>query len=245
MKLQHMAFVLVLLFINKPAFSDEISLNYPELQVTPLASERLESEAKFEHNDGWKTHWSLQASALATLTSSFTIQQKAHDSYSNAEEKKQKNTDFDNAKLMGQVIGGSWLIGTALLNSFYEPYKSTFIANRKMPTDTKKNRLSKERHAESTIKQTAKLSKNLKWLSVATNLVASVHMASEANEDSSIYPALSALLSFTPLLFPSRWEVTNDEHEIYKKRIYAPVVSAQIMMFENKAISGLGAYWSF
>ncbi|MCH2534739.1 MAG: hypothetical protein MK008_09890 [Bdellovibrionales bacterium] len=244
MNAQLMVFVLGLLFCNLN-YADEVSLNYPELQVTPLASERLENEAKIEHSDGWKTHWSLQVSALATLTSSFVIEQKKYDYSLGSDEVSKRNTDFDNAKLVGQVVGGGWLIGTVLLNSFYEPYKSSFLQNRKMNTDTKRERLSKERHAESTLRSTAKIGQSLKWISVATNLVASAAMASEADADTELYPQLSALLSFMPILFPSRWEVTHDEHEIYKKRIYAPVVSAQLMMFEDKPVSGMGLYWSF
>ena len=244
MKSQLMVFVLGLLFFYL-SYADEVSLNYPELQVTPLASERLESEAKIEHSDSWKTHWSLQVSALATLTSSFIIEQKKYDSFLSTEERDKRNTDFDNAKLVGQVVGGGWLIGTVLLNSFYEPYKNSFLQNRKMSTESKRDRLAKERQAESTLRSTAKIGQSLKWISVATNLIASAAMASEADSDTELYPQLSALLSFMPILFPSRWEVTHDEHEIYKKRIYAPVVSAQLMMFDDKPVTGMGLHWSF
>lgn len=244
MKAQLMVFVLVFLsfnFIN----AEEVSLNYPELQVTPLASERLEDEAKIEHSDNWKTLWSLQVSALATLTSSFIIDQKKHDPFLGTEEIDRRNANFDNAKLVGQVVGGGWLIGTVLLNSFYEPYKDSFLQNRKMSSTSKRERLAKERQAESTLRSTAKIGQSLKWISVATNLIASAAMASEANSDTELYPQLSALLSFMPILFPSRWEVTHDEHEIYKKRIYAPIVSAQLMMVDDKPVTGMGLHWSF
>lgn len=240
-----MVFVLGLSFFNQNLFADQISLNYPELQVTPLASDRLESEAKTEHNDGYKALWSIQVSALATLTSSLIISQKDYDINLSKEKRDLMDSDYDNTKLLGQVVGGGWLIGTLLLNHFYEPYKTSYLQNRKMSKDSKKDRLAKERHAESTLKSTARIGNSLKWISVATNLIASASMASEASDDTQLYPSLSALLSFMPILFPSRWEVTNDEHEIYKKRIYAPVVSANLMMFEDKPVTGLGLYWSF
>src|SRR4051812_12685888 len=74
--------------------------DYPELMVTPSASERLTMQGKSEESKRWTTHLPIQASALMTLTAGIL----------------QKDKNGARTGLAGIAVGGSWLIGTFILS---------------------------------------------------------------------------------------------------------------------------------
>src|SRR4051812_10162265 len=79
---------------------------YPELQVTPRASDRLQMEATSEPSSQWTTHMSVQIPALATLITGLT------------------NDISTPQGAIAAGFGAGWLAVTLFLNATYRPYEA-------------------------------------------------------------------------------------------------------------------------
>lgn len=219
--------ILLLTFVVAlPAFAEDDvlkNLSYPELEVTPLASARVLEEARLEKKQKWTRHWPLQVSALSTLLASGAIKDKVENT-ADATEKK-RNED---AAKVGGIVGLAWLGTTVALSMTYNPNLEAYRATKKMPAGTKREKLAKERLAETHLRDAASFGAKLTWMSFATNLLASVNMAANTNEDGQIASGLAILLSATPIIFQYRWMKVDDEHQMYKKKIYGPVAQTSV-----------------
>ncbi|MCB0421494.1 MAG: hypothetical protein KDD61_10895 [Bdellovibrionales bacterium] len=200
------------------------NLNYPELQVTPLASQRIIDEAKNERSDKWTTHWPIQASAVMTLVAAGQVKDK-YQTGANADDI-QRNKD---AVKIGGLVGLGWIGTTLALSYYYTPYYDAYKATKRMPAGTKREQLAKERASESALKDADRFGAKLTWMSFATNLMASVNMAANTNDDGKVTAGLAVLLSATPLLFRYRWNTVAEEHDHYKKKIYGPVAQTTLI----------------
>ena len=191
---------------------------YPELAVTPRASERLDAEASREPGRRWTEYLPIQVSAVSTLAAGILL---SGDSVKDT-------TKGYNA--VGMAIGGGWLATTLAIEAFYQPYSSAKQEVNAMPHKTQREQLTRERYAEEVFRSQARLATRLKWLSVATNLGANVLMITNGQSGSTaqVFAATGAVLSLTPLVFRSYRQDIADEQEDYKKRIYGPVASATI-----------------
>lgn len=191
------------------------TFEYPELNVTPRASDRLELEAKREDERRWSTHLSIQASALTTFVSGL-LQSSNVDLGKDADER---------SPLAGMLVGGSWLAFTTYLALTDQPYNSGFQEVKNLPRKTTREQLTRERMAEEVIAKRGRLGRTLKWLSVGTNFAAGAYMVSKAQSGtiSVVADGLTLAMAFAPVLFPYHWEDVANEQADYKKRIYAPV----------------------
>lgn len=195
---------------------------YPELAVTPLASERLKMESEDPANSGWRAHLPVQVSALATTAAGISLLTSAGNDPT--------STSDDNRRIVGLVAAGfgvGWLATTAVLASSYEPYQRGLSQISSLPARTDREKLIRERLSEETIRNAAAAGRRLSWISFATNLAASAAVAGTAESDSlALWAGIGgAALSFTPLIFRYNWQKVADYHENYKKRIYGPVAS--------------------
>ncbi|PIT99292.1 MAG: hypothetical protein COT74_09805 [Bdellovibrionales bacterium CG10_big_fil_rev_8_21_14_0_10_45_34] len=193
------------------------ALLYPELNVNPSASDRLLRAAKDEQSNRWITHWPIQVSALATLYSGLTIGQHP---------KKATETDRETsewAKNVAYGVGGGWILATIVLSAAHQPYLEGYNEVKRLSEKTMSEKLTKERIAEEHLRKPAELGHKIMYISIATNLGASLFAASAGERPAEIMGIVSAVLSLTPLIFRSNWIEEYDTHLDYKKKIYGPV----------------------
>lgn len=226
---------------TKPAHELFESLDYPELQVVPLASQRLEMEARDEKVNWWYVHWSLQASALATFTLSLMA-----GSYERDDLSENDRDDFSTAKTGGMLLGLGWLTATVLVG-VKKPYGAAYAELRKTESKTKRGQLLRERLAEETFERQAELMRKLRIASVVSNVLMSAYLGSFVEGDGSILTAASVLLGFLPLWVKDRHIYTYEKHIEYKRNIYAPVASLrfrpQVHEGEMKVYPSLNFAW--
>ncbi len=204
------------------AFSAELNIfkdfDYPELQVVPRASERLNSEAQNEEDVKVLGYWPLQISALSTLVTGIGTRGRygkdpASDDY---------KRDSDNASLVATGVGAGWLAMTTWL-AYQEPFKKSAINLKKMKAGDKRSDLTRERFSEEALEKQARISKIVTYASVLTNLSSSILVSNYASSDSKNYAYASAALAFLPLFFQSSAITAYDKHQEYKHKIYAPM----------------------
>lgn len=183
--------------------------DYPELMVTPRASDRIEREAKLEARRQFQYYWPIQVPAMATLASAALM-------LGGTDTKKDPDKQ---AALTGFGVGGGWLLATWLLSSQYRPYGSGVEEISALPKGSPREQLARERAAEEAIEEASRLGTRLRWLSLITNLGASASMASNAESKSmaQIGDVISMALAFTPVIFTPRWNRLAREQQDYKK----------------------------
>jgi hypothetical protein len=188
---------------------------YPELSVSPRASERLEREAVLEKSKGSSRHWAVQLSAATTLAGG-VLQFAQPDSRRDPDKQ---------AAWTGVGVGGAWLIATWLLGSHYTPYTSDSAEVAAIPAKSMREQLVRERTSEQAIENAARMGTRLKWMSFLSNGFASGYMLSKARDDSAAkVVALGSLItSLTPLVFPYHWNDVAYQQQDYKKRIFGPI----------------------
>ena len=215
------AMTAILLLANSAHAASNGDFDYPELLVTPRASERLATEAAKEPSSRWTSQLPIQASALTTLVAGIA-QLASPDS---------SKDPSGVSGLAGVTVGGAWLVTTFALEALYQPYTSAVHELSALPAKTPREQLIRERYAEEAIHSASRLAWRLKWLSVLTNLGTNVYMATQARGGSFelVADGVAAAFSFAPLIFRSHWQDVQDEQESYKKRIYAPIASVTVL----------------
>lgn len=195
--------------------------HYPELLVTPSASQRLLEEEKRESQNRFMDFWPLQVSGVATLLAGASAM---------GERKDGKTADAHYAGLAAMTVGGAWLGASTILAMTYTPYRDGALRVKKFAGTTKQQQLARERFAEEALQEPAALAVRLKWLSVFSNAAASLAVAG-ASKDRMTQAAggVSALVSLTPWLFPLRLEKIWDYHDEYKRKVFGPVASGGLM----------------
>jgi hypothetical protein len=242
---QALVYLLVMCFFSlfsTSSFADDIELRYPELQVSPKASQRLLIEAKKEKNNhpNLKRYAPALTSAVFTLSSSFYLSSQV-DSYGyNAT----KASDANKVASTGMLVGASW-IGILSYMAYKEsPYRDGFVEVSKLPEKTKAQKITKERLAEEKITAAADWSQKVAFLSAATNLLASTAVVAYAKSDVTLVAGLSALAAFAPYYFNNYWQSLSDRHQEYKKKIYGPV--SMPMIYQNREGEVISGYqWDF
>ncbi len=216
----------------------EFKFHYPELMVVPQASHRIKLEAKEEKKNKLYHHIPIQVSALTTFIGGLL-------QFSNVDDT--KDDSKDSAKL-GVFIGGGWLLTTFLLSQFYKPYQTAFKSLNEMKSKTEKDKLTRERMAEESLKKAAKLGTRLKYLSFFSNLPTAIYMLAEAKKDTISIPvnAAAVVASIAPLIFTYSWNQIYKEQMNYKKKIYAPLVSNTILYHSGlkKYLPGITLSWN-
>lgn len=189
---------------------------YPELVVTPRASDRLALEAKEEEGRTFTTHLPVQISGMMTFLSAALLS-----------EEDMKNTTQTTTKTFAMGIGLGWVVAGTVLGLTYKPYANGVRDTKDLPRGSKREQLTRERMSEEAINSAASLGRKLTWLSFATNLGGSaLMMINSKSATLPLYFSLGSMVaSALPLLFPYRWITVANEQENYKKKIYAPIAS--------------------
>ena len=228
MRITVLVSLLVMLFSTNVMAQKVTEFDYPELMVTPKASERIKLEYKREKRRGMWMHLPIQVSSVATLTAS-AFQLMDYD----------ESKDPDGySPYAGLITGGFWLGVTAYLGEIHRPYMKGFKEIAKMPAKTPRQQLIRERMAEEAIYDIEKLGTKLVWFSSLTNLGASVYMASKAESKSAalLASSISAILALGPVVFPHPWRQTGNYHREYKKKIYRPIASGAMLYNKSHGV---------
>ncbi|MGE0615158.1 MAG: hypothetical protein AB7P04_05930 [Bacteriovoracia bacterium] len=209
------AFVALIAFFSTHVVGAAETYDYPELMVTPLASDRLGMLAKDEPGTQWTMHLPIQISALATTLAGITYTPKA------------SVVSPDPTQAIAIGVGAGWLAVSTFLAATYKPYQSGLVSIKDLPTKTKRDQLTKECLAEEALEKPASLARRLMWVSIATNASASAYLLSKA--DTGTFGAIAMAAAFAPLLFQYKWQDVARSQREYKKRIYAPVAGATLL----------------
>lgn len=209
------------ILLTTQAYAQNAKLDYPELQVTPLASARIKMEAGAEKRLKFYSNLPLQLSAISTLTAGVLQMGDVDET---------KDIDKNSAKL-AILIGGGWLAINSYINMRYRPYARAYRKISRLPKKSMRDKLTLERMAEEEINYLGKLGNRIKWLSMFTNIGASAYVISKSKSGSKakVVGGLSALLAMAPLLFENRWAIIDREQRNYKKKIYGPIVSTGLI----------------
>ena len=197
---------------------------YPELLVSPSASERLAVEAKRENKARWSAHWAIQASALTTLMAGITSNGDPGKATSNGDEPGSKM-----AARAATYVGAFWLAGSAVMSATYTPYQTGLNGLKGLSNGSKKEKLAYERYAEEAIYAPSMVATVMKWASVVSNAGASGMVASNGkNSMTKFMGGVGVAGSLLPLLFEHQWNEVYRFQGDYKKRIYGPVASVNM-----------------
>lgn len=217
------------------------SLDYPELQVVPRASDRLAMESPLEKDLGLSMFWPFQLSGLMTLGTGFMMKGRLKE---DATEQERKDADFAANAAVG--IGAAWIGLTYYLLST-EPYGSELNKIKKYKGNDKRTDLLRERIAEEALQKPAELIRTLTWISFVTNFGATVNLIDRSTKDNNLYPALGAVAAFLPLIFKNRYIENYEKHLEYKRKIYSPVVMTTFYpdRFSKTLTPGILMTWNF
>lgn len=226
----HLVLLALTLLFGRVAVAGE--LDYPELNVTPRASDRLQIEADKENAKTWLNLVPIQFSSLVTLSTGLAFTEKPQDGNTNqsgsASTANAPTPSY--AKTVGLAVGGAWLAVTLALDMWYRPYESGFHDVNPMPRRTQREQLTRERFAETTIEEAATMGRRLMWAATATNLFASIYMLANAEKGSTGVALAAAAIpaALAPLVFQTHWQAVAAQQREYKKRIYGPISSLSV-----------------
>lgn len=214
-------------------------MSYPELQVTPRASDRVKLMAVEEKQNGLFFQMPFQISAASTLVAGLL-------QFGNVDEESDPDKK---SPLAGIIIGAGWLGINYYLGHQYNIYQNTQSDVSKITGNSMRDQLTRERFAEEGMSQAARLGRKLKWMSVLSNVAANTYMISNTKKDSlsEVVNGVAILAALGPLFFETSWESAWRDQQNYKKKIYGPVVSVRTGVFSvgNNVAPGLGLNLKF
>jgi len=227
-------------------FDDEkgflAGLDYPELQVVPRASERLQMESQEERNSLFSSYWPVQFSSIALILAGSMSSGKFKQT--NPTDSQKKENQF--ASQMGTLVGAMWLGGTYYLNHTLS-YSRSIPEIKKITGKDKKSLLLKERLSEEALERPAKVASMINSFSVWTNLFLALYINEHSKQGMPSYTGLAIGLSFLPLLIDNRIVENWEKHQEYKRKIYAPITRVDFIINpnSNQLTPLLGMQWNF
>ncbi len=198
----------------------ETNLSYPELDVTPRATERLNMLVEKESNSSVFSQLPMQISALSTLTTGLL-------QLGSIDEKKDTEKKSPNA---GILVGAAWIGINYYVGQKFQIYANTMAEVNKVQGKTTRDQLIRERLAEEGINRAASLATRLKWISVGTNFGANAFMISKVKKDTAAQyvGVFSLVASLAPIFFVSDWETVAADQQSYKKKVYGPIFTTSL-----------------
>jgi len=206
---------------SEESTSENVDLNYPELMMSPRATERLAIESNREA----RTHWySRNVPTLLSATTTFIAGIVQFGKYDASKDPDKRSP------LVGLSVGGGWLLVNLYVYKYYGGYIEGFEEIKKLPAKTTHQQLVRERLAEEHINKLGAINTRLKWLSIVTNLGTNIYMLSNAQNKStaSVASSIAIAASFGPLIFSSEWERVASEQRKYQKKIYRPIITSTL-----------------
>ncbi len=201
------------------------SLDYPELQVVPKASERLVMEAEYESDYWYTKNWTMFASSLATYYASTQTKGKYHTEIPTDDEKNKA----DSAVQVASIVGISGMLASFIL-PIMKPYAGGVQSLRSAKGRDKRQALLRERLAEEILERQASTQRVISTVSVIANFAASSQLIGKVATSTEKYAYVSLGLAFLPWLFSSRESQAYEKHLEYKKKIYTPISSIDFLV---------------
>lgn len=227
------------LFLSNSICSAADEMTYPELHVTPRASDRVKLLSNEEKHNGMFFQLPFQISAASTLVAG-ALQ------FGNVDEKSDPDKK---SPLAGIIVGAGWLGINYYLGHHYNIYQNTEKNLTKVSGSSMRDQLTRERYAEEGMSQASRLAKKLKWMSAISNIAANSYMLSNTKKDSmsEVINGVAILASLGPLFFETSWESAWRDQQNYKKKIYGPVVSVSSGAFTvgSNIAPGVGLNFKF
>lgn len=237
-KVWYLLAILPLCFCVVLNAQDKLNLDkmtYPELEVVPKASQRVQMEADNTKKNNF-VNFPIELSGAFTLASGLSL-------LNNKDNEELKNSDGqvdagkeDDADMIAYAaigVGAGWIALSRYVQHFYMPYNNCESV-KKSSANAKRDELLQERLAEECMANAADVARKMKWYSVVSNLALSAAAASKGGDTTKSIAGLSVLTALSPIFFEHRWIQTYDQHQDYKKRIYGPVVSASMVNVPGK-----------
>ncbi len=213
------------------------NLDYPELQVSPRATERLAQLAEMEEKNTLLLEWTMITSGAMTLFAG--IKHKGTYRQDNPTEKEKEDSDM--AATAGIAVGAGWVtLGTIM--GFKKWSGARLSEVKRIQNKDKRSDLARERLAEEALEYASNTTSTLETLSVVTNFATSMYITSNSRDENRVYGLLAATTSFLPWLFPNVYRTTYEKHLEYKKKIYTPLVGVG---FGNKLEPMMNWTWNF
>lgn len=198
------------------------SVGYPELQVVPLASERLNMEARAERGGWFLTHWPTQLSGLMTLYVGNTSKGARRTDLTEKEK-----TDGNTLSTVTTTVGAGWLIGGLILG-LQKPYTQGARSVAKIKGKDQRSSLLRERMAEEALERPSKTMRTLQWISIVTQASLNGLLIQYSNDKGKVTAGLGVVIAFLPLMFTDHSINVYDKHIEYKKKIYAPLKTGSL-----------------
>lgn len=209
-------------FTSSITLAEEFS--YPELSVTPLASERIKMEGSRE-SEGltlWADHVGIFIPAALSIFAGIRL-----GAQKNELELGQQSDASDLSKL-SIGVGSLWVGYASYLALTYKPYSTANAEISEFKVGSKRELLVRERLAEEKIEEAGRFGRALSWASAGTMFATSIGMASIGKRDAQAYAIAAGVTALAPLLFTYRWQKVSHYHSEYKKRIYGPIVTSAL-----------------
>jgi hypothetical protein len=222
------------------------NIEYPELQVVPRATERLQIEAQEENNSVFSPYWPVQLSAVATFLAGYNGAGKYVIQAPKTEATDGQKAENKMASNFAMATGGLWLGVTWYVGKKLSYAKSSSEVKKYSGKD-KRSELTRERLAEEALEEPAKIAHTFNRLAIFTNLLASGYIASQSEQQSPNYAAIAVAMSFLPWFMENRSETIWEKHMEYKRKIYAPLsmMNLQFDSKEKKFNPQMALVWNF
>lgn len=194
------------------------NIDYPELQVVPKASERLETEAQFEREGGaWLNQWTFLLTGGATFVAS-TLTASAIPN---------PTADQSNIIQFGQFIGAA-TVGIGAYYAISMPYNSAYEKIKKIRVTNKRQALLRERLSEEALERSASNINSLASIAVTSNFFAAAILSAYGNQNSHMYSYAALIISSLSMLFPNPYITNWEKQKEYKHKIYTPLPQSSI-----------------
>jgi hypothetical protein len=217
----------------------EARLTYPELEVTPRASERLEIEARRERSYRWFTNSPILFSSLLTIAVS-------NQADASAEATVEERENFDERKKHSLYVGSALFLTTVGLAAGFRPYQSGYDEIKNMPAKSQREQLTRERLAEEALYRPSTLATTLKWMSVLSQVAVNARLVENGTDRAKTFAGLGVLAAMSPLIFESTWVSVAENHKSYKKKIYGPLSGLMPLQDADQSLTlGAGFSWTF
>lgn len=232
---------MLILLLSSSSFAEEKTgldaLNYPELEVVPRATDRLEQEYRGE--GGFKAYWPWYVAGAGAVWAGTSFRPNTTLS----------DPELKTATLISNtvtLVGVGWMGLAAYLGS-RRYYAYALAETRNIKGTDKRSQLQKERLAEESMEIASNLHKKVIYMMSGLQLVATASMTSSMLPDLKNNAYVSMLLALTPLIFQHDYIYHYNKHLEYKQKIYAPLVGALPMFDKKNAYEGtaINLAWEF
>lgn len=200
------------------------SLDYPELQVVPRASERIQMDGVTEANNGYMMFWPFLTASGTTMIVALLSKNKFK---AGKEEDESFRRDADFKVNAAAGLSAAWF-GLTYFVSAAEPYNSALQKINAVKGRDKKSLLLRERLAEEAMQKPAELVRMLAYASTITNVIVAAGMMDVVSTDYNMYAGVAILTAFLPLIFKNKYVENYEKQMEYKRKIYAPVVYTDV-----------------